>query len=345
VSENVRPYDPAELKRLALELHEEQGLSLAKVAKELNDLGYRAQKGGLLQPAQIQRLIGTREERFDIPADIIDRDGDDVLTTKEIWTHASAAWHAIELLESIGPHAVPEGPYFVTTMEGGGWEGRGEDRQLDTGTPVTRACSAKEWWSSKLAERERAISTLRALAELHGKPFTFYDPVCPDSEVAQLSRLPSEIEARGEATRSIGNLGYSNQWEWANGVSALVKELTENTGWELHALLDRLQRPKSVKDDAGCRSQIRKLIFGLLREIALQREANLALRLADPELRRRLEVHMRTRAAARAKVEVTTEGGTKTGASGTAREGREEFRRGLDLQFSDGYERDGGADD
>jgi hypothetical protein len=76
------------------------------------------------------------------------------------------------------------------------------------------------------------------------------------------------------AQQHVGRLGLAGKDTWYSvAVCALVKELTERTGKDAHALLDAVE-PPAVK------AQLRRVVWGLMREIALQRQLNLAMRQA-----------------------------------------------------------------
>ena len=68
------------------------------------------------------------------------------------------------------------------------------------------------------------------------------------------------------------SLAGKDTWRTA-AVDALVVELAKNTGKDAHALLDAVE-PPAVK------AQLRRVVYGLMRGIGLQRQLNLALRQA-----------------------------------------------------------------
>ena len=134
----------------------------------------------------------------------------------------------------------------------------------------------REAWLLEVRQAEIAQQAA-TLARLDPeKDWTFHDPA---------SGLGNGLMPTWEtmpAGQDLGRLRLSGKDLWAKQVDALVEEMTRNTGKDAHELLDQ------IKGQADVRAQLRRVVWGLLMEIALQRQANASLRqqLGKP-LRRR----------------------------------------------------------
>jgi hypothetical protein len=119
----------------------------------------------------------------------------------------------------------------------------------------------------ELEERCRLAQQAATLARFDlDEDFRFYDPV----RLLDSGRCPTYPML--EAHDRIGHLKLAGEDTWSKAVDALVAELTRNTGKNAHELLDAITGQPDV------RAQLRRVVYGLMREIALQRQANLALR-------------------------------------------------------------------
>jgi hypothetical protein len=151
----------------------------------------------------------------------------------------------------IGEHDNAPEPVRPSPYEGLTWSARQRVEQ------ETRA----------LEERCRLAQQAATLARFDlDVDFRFYDPV----RLLDSGRFPTYPML--DAHDRIGKLKLAGEDTWPKAVDALVAELTRNTGKNAHELLDAITGQPDV------RAQLRRVVYGLMREIALQRQANLALR-------------------------------------------------------------------
>jgi hypothetical protein len=268
-------YVPEEMQRVARELRSRKtstGIRVfpsdAAVAEEMNRLGWTGRRGGPLYAANIGRLIGPvmDDAQLEDERENAEDEAEELREFREWKQRRLKAQlfakqypeHILELLEGRGDPSIPaQGPYYIAERRGGG-KGRRDEDDADEGYEVLVEVTGAEYLEHLKDGRERQLRAWRELCS----PWVFRDPWIG-------------------TTTPRGGLDIGDQFTWGKEVDGLVLDLARKRAWDLHDILDRAQGP----DPKGsARSQLRKVCWGVLKQLVMLGQENLHLRQRVKEL-------------------------------------------------------------